>query len=188
LKSIYNFFVRQPVEIASKIQLVMSAKKLTVKDLAKKSGLKAATIYEWLRSESVPGSKSLTKLADGLEVTADYLLGFKDYGRADARAIVVRESLAVFLRDQRTPSGTEDNALYERIISLRSAPIDVAGWRDLSSELVPAILESFGSSGKKKRPKSRNTKSNVDTKKKAVVISFKPYGRYGSETPGKIKR
>lgn len=57
---------------------LMQEKNLSVKDLAKATGIKGANIYYYLRAERLPSVESVIALADYFKCSTDFLLGLTD--------------------------------------------------------------------------------------------------------------
>lgn len=163
-----------PPEVSERIKLIMDAKGVSVKDLVQRTGLKQATIYQWLRGESKPGSNSLPKLASGLEVTTDFLLGVISYDGVPDRAIAVRESQAIYLRSQGIGPNHSDYELYERLASLESAPINVDGWKQLSTETLPIIREHDTQKNELKRAFEKSERKKNQRKARGIVVAMQP--------------
>src|SRR3970282_1673319 len=66
---------RKAKEIGRRITGILEAKGWRKTDLIRRSGLKQASVYEWLRGEAEPRGEALSKIAQALEVSTDYLLG-----------------------------------------------------------------------------------------------------------------
>jgi transcriptional regulator with XRE-family HTH domain len=64
--------------IAVRIKEVRETRGLTQVELALKAGLPAATISHFETSTRTPGTSTLQRLAEALEVRVDYLLGRED--------------------------------------------------------------------------------------------------------------
>ena len=58
---------------------IMEDKNLNQTEFALKIGLKQSQISEWLKGKSLPGYSSLKAICQNIDVSADYLLGLKDY-------------------------------------------------------------------------------------------------------------
>ncbi len=160
--------------LSERIKLIMRAKQLSVKELARRAELKSATLYEWLRGDSKPGSSSLPKLASGLEVTTDFLLGLITYDGTPNHAIAVRESQAIYLRSQDIGPNHPDYKLYERLASLESAPINVDGWKQLSTEMLPMIREHDTKENELKRALEKNERKKNPKKARGIVVAMQP--------------
>ena len=52
---------------------------LSQTDFAKAVGIKQSQVSEWLKGKAKPGYDLLKKIAVAYDVSADYLLGLKDY-------------------------------------------------------------------------------------------------------------
>lgn len=63
---------------AQRLQIAMYWKEWTGADLAKRSGLTAATISRYICGQRLPNVARLVKLSKALDVSADYLLGLSD--------------------------------------------------------------------------------------------------------------
>jgi len=55
--------------------------KLTIPEMARKSGIPEKTIYHWERGERIPKIDSLKKLCDYFNCSADFLIGRTDEER-----------------------------------------------------------------------------------------------------------
>lgn len=157
-----------PKTIADRIKLTMDAKQLTVKALSDKVGLRPATVYQWLRAESTPSSDLLPKLASGLEVSTDFLLGTITHGALDSRSIVVKESSAIYLRNQGIGPSHPEYELYERLARLPSAPTDVKGWESFGAEVIPTIKDHASQQRKRERVLARQKKRT-----KGVIVPIR---------------
>jgi transcriptional regulator with XRE-family HTH domain len=68
---------------------------LSQSELARRSGLTAAAIWQYERNERTPSSDALAKLAKSLKVSADYLLGVREPAWED---LVLDKDLQVMFR------------------------------------------------------------------------------------------
>ena len=133
---------RQAKEIGRRITGILEAKGWRKTDLIRRSGLKQASVYEWLRGEAEPRGEALSKIAQALEVSTDYLLGSDPvYNRLTYRQVAARESLRLSLRALDIRPGHADYLMYEELGSLDGAPKSVAGWRDFITQFLPKISE-----------------------------------------------
>jgi transcriptional regulator with XRE-family HTH domain len=128
-----------PSAFAARVIEIMNLKKLKVKDLARIARLKPATLYEWLRSETMPGSRLLTELSAALEVTTDYLLGKREYVGLDSHSIVSQEALTLYLRRSGNSEDMARLALLQSIARLKTAPLSVEAWADIDQQLIPMV-------------------------------------------------
>jgi transcriptional regulator with XRE-family HTH domain len=129
-------------EVGRRLFGVLKAKGWRKTDLISRSGLKQASVYEWLRGESEPRGDALTKLAQALEVSTDYLLGSDPtYDALTPGQVVARESLRLCLRDRGIHPGHPDYLLYQEIATSDGAPKTVRGWHDLITQVLPKITE-----------------------------------------------
>jgi len=159
-------------ELSKRIKLMMEGKELSVKELAERARIKPVTIYQWLRGESTPGAESLGKLANGLEVSTDFLLGLKSYDDVDAATIAIRESQAIYLRNAGIGATHPDYVLYEKLAASKSSPMNVEGWKQLSSEMLPIIREH---DIQKNELGKALEKSKKDRKKtRGIVVAMQP--------------
>src|SRR3972149_9982997 len=89
---------RKAKEIGRRITGILEAKGWRKTDLIRRSGLKQASVYEWLRGEAEPRGEALSKIAQALEVSTDYLLGSDPvYSRLTYRQVAGKESLRLSL-------------------------------------------------------------------------------------------
>lgn len=150
------------MDTAARIQLILDAKGMSVKELADRADLRMPTIYPWLHG-SVPRGNSLAKLAKGLEVSTDFLLGIVNYPGEEPRKIAARESRAIFLRMEGIDPDNSVYNLYEKLLNQDSPPVDVNGWKSLHAKIIPTIIEYFAlKQGKTKRLSSKEPKSERD--------------------------
>ncbi len=63
------------IEILKEIMIELD---LTQVSLAEKIGVKQSQVSEWLKGKSKPGYDSLKQICQGLDISADRLLGLKD--------------------------------------------------------------------------------------------------------------
>jgi transcriptional regulator with XRE-family HTH domain len=127
-------------ELGRRLLAVMEAKGWRKTDLIVRSGLKQASVYEWLRGESEPRGDALSKLARALEVSTDYLLGSDPtYDELTPGQVVARESLRFYLRDSRIRPGGSDYLLYQEVAASDGAPKTVEGWHDLITQVLPKV-------------------------------------------------
>lgn len=63
---------------AQRLQIAMYWKEWTGSELARKSGVPAATISRYICGQRQPNVARLIKLSRALDVSADYLLGLSD--------------------------------------------------------------------------------------------------------------
>jgi len=133
---------RKAKEIGRRITGILEAKGWRKTDLISRSGLKQASVYEWLRGEAEPRGEALSKIAQALEISTDYLLGSDPaYNRLTHRQVAARESLRVCLRALDIRPGHADYLMYEELGSLDGAPKSVTGWRDFITQFLPKIGE-----------------------------------------------
>ncbi|MGH7352944.1 MAG: helix-turn-helix domain-containing protein [Candidatus Methylomirabilales bacterium] len=133
---------RKAKEIGRRITGILEAKGWRKTDLIRRSGLKQASVYEWLRGEAEPRGEALSKIAQALEVSTDYLLGSDPvYSRLTYRQVAARESLRLSLRALDIRPGHADYLMYEELGSLDGAPKSVTGWRDFITQFLPKISE-----------------------------------------------
>ncbi len=168
-------------ELSQTIKLIMKAKRISVKELAQRARLKPATIYEWLRGESTPGAESLVKLANGLEVSTDFLLGLKPYDGVDAEGIVIRESQAIYLRSQGIGSNHPDYALYETLAASKSSPMNVDGWKQLNAETLPIIREHDTQKNELRRALEKNESKKNQKKTRGIVVAIQPRSQHSKK-------
>jgi transcriptional regulator with XRE-family HTH domain len=133
---------RKAKEIGRRITGILEAKGWRKTDLISRSGLKQASVYEWLRGEAEPRGEALSKIAQALEVSTDYLLGTDPaYSRLTYRQVAARESLRLCLRALDIRPGHANYLMYDELGSLDGAPKSVAGWRDFITQFLPKISE-----------------------------------------------
>lgn len=133
---------RKTREVSHRITGILEAKGWRKTDLIRRSGLKQASVYEWLRGEAEPRGEALSKIAQALEVSTDYLLGSDPaYNRLTYGQVAARESLRLCLRALDIRPGHAHYVLYEELGSLDGAPKSVTGWRDFITQLLPKISE-----------------------------------------------
>ena len=133
-------------EIGRRITGILEAKGWRKTDLIRRSGLKQASVYEWVRGEAEPRGEALSKIAQALEVSTDYLLGSDPvYSRLTYRQVAARESLRLSLRALDIRPGHADYLMYEELGSLDGAPKSVTGWRDFITQFLPKISEHLRS-------------------------------------------
>lgn len=63
---------------AQRLQIAMYWKEWTGADLARRSGLTAATISRYICGQRLPNVARLIKLSKALDVSSDYLLGLSE--------------------------------------------------------------------------------------------------------------
>lgn len=64
--------------LPTRLRAIMGNKKITLVALAEKTGIKRQSLGNYKDGNSVPDANALKKLAEALEVSADYLLGLSD--------------------------------------------------------------------------------------------------------------
>ncbi|MFQ5988287.1 MAG: helix-turn-helix domain-containing protein [Candidatus Methylomirabilales bacterium] len=137
--------------VGHRITGVLEAKGWRKTDLIARSGLKQASVYEWLRGESEPRGEALGKLARALEVSADYLLGSDPtFDELTPGQVAARESLRLCLRELGIGPGSPEYLMYQELASTEGAPKTVIGWRDLITKVLPKVTEHL-----RGRPRSR---------------------------------
>lgn len=57
----------------------MKQNKLTTEQLAAKIGVSAAMVTQYFTTKKLPRLDTFTKICKALDISADYLLGLKDY-------------------------------------------------------------------------------------------------------------
>lgn len=139
-------------KVGRRIRGVLEAKGWRKTDLIARSGLKQASVYEWLRDESEPRGEALSKLGQALEVSTDYLLGSEPaYEGLNPGQVAARESLRLCLRSLGIGPVHPDYLLYQELAVSEGAPKTVAAWRDLITKVLPKVNEHL-----KARPRSRD--------------------------------
>ena len=138
-------------KVGRRIRGVLEAKGWRKADLIVRSGLKQASVYEWLRGESEPRGEALTKLGRALEVSTDYLLGSDPtYDQLPPGQVAARESLRLCLRNLGIGPAHPEYLLYQELAVSEGAPKTVAAWRDFIIKLLPTVNEHL-----RARPRSR---------------------------------
>jgi transcriptional regulator with XRE-family HTH domain len=133
---------RKAKEIGRRIAGILEAKGWRKTDLIRRSGLKQASVYEWLRGEAEPRGEALSKIAQALEVSTDYLLGSDPvYNRLSYGQVAARESLRLCLRALGIRPGHADYLMYEELGSLDGAPKSATAWREFITQFLPKISE-----------------------------------------------
>jgi transcriptional regulator with XRE-family HTH domain len=119
---------------------VLEAKGWRRSDLIARSGLKQASVYEWLRGDSEPRGDALSRLARALEVSTDYLLGSDPMSDELTPAeVVARESLRLYLRERGIHAGHPEYLLYQEVATSEGAPKTVKGWHNFITQVLPTI-------------------------------------------------
>lgn len=153
--------------VGSRIRGVLEAKGWRKGDLIARSGLKQASVYEWLRGESEPRGEALSKLGRALEVSTDYLLGADpSYDELAPAQVAAHESLRLCLRNLGIGPTHPDYLLYQELADSEGAPKTVVGWHDLITKLLPTVNEHV-----RARPRSR------EGEKSGRVFPLKKPGR-----------
>ncbi len=67
------------IDFGEKIKELRLSKNLTQKQLAEKIGQAQSTIFYWEQDKQEPTISALKKLCEFFEVSADYLIGLKEY-------------------------------------------------------------------------------------------------------------
>ena len=133
---------RRAKEIGRRIADILEAKGWRKTDLITRSGLKQASVYEWLRGESEPRGDGLIRIAQALEVSTDYLLGSEPtYTELSCEQVAARESLRVCLRRLEIPPGHPEYPMYQELAATQGAPKSVEGWHEFITEFLPKITE-----------------------------------------------
>lgn len=128
--------------IADKLNGLLEAKGWKPSDLIDRSGLKQASVYEWLKGGKEPRANGLMALARALEVSADYLLGLDPtYDGLPAVQVAARESLRLCLRDLGIGPEEPKYQLYQKLAASGAAPRTVEQWKGLITGLLPIALE-----------------------------------------------
>ncbi|MFQ5846440.1 MAG: helix-turn-helix domain-containing protein [Candidatus Methylomirabilales bacterium] len=121
---------------------LLEAKGWRKADLIARTGLKQASVYEWLRGASEPRGDALSRLARALEVSTDYLLGSDpSYDGMAPAQVAARESLRLCLRDLAIGPSHPEYLLYYELATTDGAPKTVAAWHDLIKKVLPKITE-----------------------------------------------
>lgn len=129
-------------KVGRRIRGVLGAKGWRKADLIARSGLKQASVYEWLRGESEPRGEALSKLGQALEVSTDYLLGSDmTYHELSPGEVAARESLRLCLRDLGIGPAHAEYLLYQELAASEGAPKTVTGWHDLITKVLPKVNE-----------------------------------------------
>ncbi len=64
---------------SERIRELRLERKLNQKTLAEKMGVKQSCISKWERGETLPDAQMIMLIVDFFNISADYLLGIKDY-------------------------------------------------------------------------------------------------------------
>ena len=62
--------------IKERLKLICSLKKITQKELAAKANVRESSISNYVKGKSTPNHEIICKLADALDITTDWLLGY----------------------------------------------------------------------------------------------------------------
>lgn len=94
--------------ISQRIKELRAEKKVSQKELASQLFISPQAISKWERNEATPNPEAITKMAEILGVSADYLLGRTD-------------------QKEKLPTGSEElsNAEVELVSAYREAPANV---------------------------------------------------------------
>ena len=161
-------------DVSRRIAGVLEAKGWRKTDLIARSGLKQASVYEWLRGESEPRGNALSKLAQALEVSTDYLLGSDPmYNELTSEQVAATESLRLCLRHLGIGPAHPDYLLYQELAGGDGAPKTVNGWRDLIRKVLPKITEHLRAKPRADRPRrvlSLKDRGTPQTEKKVKSI------------------
>lgn len=131
-------------QVGHRLLGVLEAKGWRKTDLILRSGLKQASVYEWLRGESEPRGEALSKLAQALEVSTDYLLGSDPaYDDLTPAQVATRETLRLCLRGLGIGPGDTNYVLYQELALSDGAPKTIKGWNDLITTVLPRITAHF---------------------------------------------
>ena len=129
-------------KVGRRISGLLEAKGWRKTDLITRSGLKQASVYEWLRGESEPRGEALGRLAQALEVSTDYLLGSDPtFRELTPGQVAARESLRLCLRELGIGPDSPEYLLYRELATTEGAPKTVMGWRDLITKVLPRVHE-----------------------------------------------
>ncbi|MFQ5802064.1 MAG: helix-turn-helix domain-containing protein [Candidatus Methylomirabilales bacterium] len=129
-------------KVGRRIRAVLEAKGWRKTDLIARSGLKQASVYEWLRGESEPRGEALSKLGRALEVSTDYLLGSDPtYDDLTPGQVASQESLRLCLRGLGIGPGHPEYLLYQELAVSEGAPKTARGWHDLITQVLPKVNE-----------------------------------------------
>ena len=142
---------RSARKVGRRITGLLKAKGWRKPDLIARSGLKQASVYEWLRGDSEPRGEALGRLAQALEVSTDYLLGSDPtFDELTPGQVAARESLRLCLRELGIGPGNPEYLLYRELAATEGSPTTVIGWRDLITKVLPRVHEHL-----RARPRSR---------------------------------
>lgn len=93
--------------------------KLSQSELARRSGLTPAAIWQYERGERAPSSEALASLSRELKVSADYLLGVREPGWED---LVLDKDLQVMFRGLPQLSEADKQKLLDYFSLLKKQP------------------------------------------------------------------
>lgn len=73
--------------VACRMAELLAQKKLTQKELAKRSGITEAAISRYIKGDRVPRGVNLAKIADALGTSTDYLLGHDTFEEDEKKLV-----------------------------------------------------------------------------------------------------
>ena len=111
---------------ADRLRLVREFRGQSQNELASRSGVDVSRINRYEKNAAEPSSRLLGRLADALDVTADFLLGRDDFDGRPIREIAARESFELFVR--RASVAATDHERLWRMIPHERAPKTVDEW------------------------------------------------------------
>jgi transcriptional regulator with XRE-family HTH domain len=105
--------------IGERIQRRRKDLKLSQSELARRSSLTPAAIWQYERGERTPSSDALANLAKALKVSADYLLGVRDANWGD---LTLDNELQTMFRGLPKLSEADKQKLFDYFLLLKKQP------------------------------------------------------------------
>ena len=168
-------------QFADRVKRLMAAKNMNVAKLAAKGRLKTPAVYQWLGAKFMPRGENLRKLAQALDVSADYLLSGGGYEGFEDRQIAVHESFSLYLKSKGITPSHPDYEMYDKLKETAKPPVPatVEEWEHLTTSIIP-IIQEYSNNRKPAKARSQPHKSQREVKPKtgSVVQLQKPKSRH----------
>ncbi len=124
--------------LGQKLKRVRVVKSLSLKDLAKRSGVSISLLSRYESDRTDPTAKKLKAVAAALDIRAGYLLDeIPELEEIKPEEVALRESLRLFLANKSISEGKKKR--YWQALDLPQAPKTVQGWKEFD-ELMHRIL------------------------------------------------
>lgn len=139
---------------------VRNAKRMTLKELAERCRVHHSRLGRYETGPDEPRAANLAQMADGLEISSDYLLDGKCGDDVPYGTVAARESLELFLRAN---SGLREERItaLSRVAEDSGAPTSIESWEALVRHFDLAEAHKLGRQQKQGQAKAKSTSLRV---------------------------